>query len=320
MNPTILPSRSALRSSAALFLLATAPFTAPAAQRAPREPDPVDRMAEALEPSREVVYKRIDGRDLHLVLFEPAGRKPGDRRACFVTIHGGGWSGLAPRRMYPFAADFARRGMLGISVEYRLARTVTNGDAVVQVTPYDCVRDARSALRYVRAHATDLGIDPHRIVAHGGSAGGHLAAATALFDGYDEPGEDAAVSCVPDALVLLFPVIDTSTNGYGHARLGERWREISPLHHVRPGVPPTLIFHGTGDVTTPFAGAKAFTEAMAAAGNRCELVVHEGGAHGYLMRDQALYDETERRTEAFLASLGFLGARSAVSPVPRADR
>jgi acetyl esterase/lipase len=192
--------------------------------------------------------------------------------------------------------------MVGISVEYRLFNKNAG------TTVFDCVKDARSAARYVRAHAAELGIDPQKLVVNGGSAGGHLAAGTALFDGVDEAGEDPAVSCVPNALVLFFPVIDTSTEGYGNAKIGARWQELSPVHRVKPGVPPTIIFHGTGDTVTPFKGAQAFHDAMVKAGNRCELVVKEGAAHGYLMREREVFEEALHKTEAFLTSLGFLKA------------
>src|SRR5439155_382516 len=128
-------------------------------------------------------------------------------------------------------------------------------------TVFDCVKDARSAVRYVRAHAGELGIDPQNIIVSGGSAGGHLAVATAIFSGVDEVGEDTSVSPVPNALVLLFPVIDTSKEGYGNAKIGERWKELSPAHNVRSGLPPTIIFHGTGDTTCPFKGAQMFHDA-----------------------------------------------------------
>jgi acetyl esterase/lipase len=166
------------------------------------------------------------------------------------------------------------------------------------------VKDGRSAVRYVRTHAKELGVDPQRIVASGGSAGGHVAAATALFDGVDEAGEDTAVSSVPNALVLLFPVIDTSAEGYGNAKCGPDWRRISPAHQVKPALPPTITFHGTGDTVTPFKGARIFHEAMLKAGNRSELVVNDGGRHGYLMFDRNLYEETMERTGAFLAGIG----------------
>jgi acetyl esterase len=256
-----------------------------------------------LEPTRQVVYKNVGGRGLHLHVFEPRGYKPGDQRACFLTIHGGGWTGYEPRRQYAFAAHFATLGMVGMSLEYRLAKQAAG------VTVFDCVKDARSAVRYLRAHAAELGVDPQKIVANGGSAGGHLAAGTALFDGIDEPGEDISVSCVPNALVLYYPVIDTSEQGYGNARIGDRWREISPLHRVRRGVPPTIVFHGTRDASVPYHGVVVFRDAMLQAGNRCELVTGEGGGHGYLMFDRVPYEETLRKTEAFLASLDLLAKK-----------
>ncbi|MDZ4199661.1 MAG: alpha/beta hydrolase, partial [Kiritimatiellia bacterium] len=230
--------------------------------------DYTDELAANLSPSRRVVYKQVGGRDLHLNLFEPPDLQPGDRRPCFLSIHGGGWTSLGPHRQYPTAAHFAARGMIGMSLEYRLV-TPASGTTV-----FDCVRDARSAMRYLRTHAEELCIDPRKIVTQGGSAGGHLAVGTALFDGIDEAGEDASVSCAPQALVLFFPVIDTSAGGFGHARLGNDWRTLSPLHRVRPGGPPTLLFHGTGDTVTPFPGARAFRDAMIRAGNECELVVN----------------------------------------------
>ncbi len=276
----------------ALTLLSTLLF----AQSADKKPDPVDELAVTLTPSRMVVYKTTPMRPLNLHIFEPEGFRATDKRAVFVAIHGGGWTGMGPQRFYPFAAHFAKLGMLGISIEYRLAsRKPGEG-----TTPFECVMDARSAIRYIRSHAAELGVDPDRIVACGGSAGGHLAVATALFEKVNEPGEDIAVSCVPNALVPLFPVIDTSKEGYGNALLGERWQELDPLHHVRKGLPPTIIFHGTADPTTPFKGAKAFHEAMLAAGNDCELIVNEGGKHGYLMFDRKLFDETLARIEQFL--------------------
>ena len=161
-------------------------------------------------------------------------------------------------------------------------------------------------MRYVKAHANELGIDPNKIIASGGSAGGHLAASTAMFDGVNDESDDLKVSPAPNALVLLFPVIDTSKEGYGNAKIGERWQELSPAHNVRAGLPPTIIFHGTADPTTPFKGAQIFHEAMLKAGNRSELVIHEGGDHGYLMRTQPLYDECLAKTDAFLKSLNLL--------------
>lgn len=286
-----------------VVLLVTSAAGADAQPGANKPLDYVGQLAARLEPTRTVVYKEIGDRKLHLHVFEPLGHKPVDRRAAFVTIHGGGWTGLEPRRQFPFAAHFARLGMVGISIEYRLFKPGSG------TTVFDCVKDSRSAMRYVKTHAAELGIDPQKIVANGGSAGGHLAAGTALFDGIDEPNEDTSVSCIPCAVVLYFPVIDTSTEGYGNKKIGPRWKEISPLEHVRPGAPPMILFHGTSDKATPFAGAKKFSDAMLKAGNRCELVPAEGCGHGYSYVHQEYYEDTLRKTEAFLVSLGILPNR-----------
>ena len=294
------------------FLRLAVPFIALASSLFAQAPEPkpkrtptdyVAQLAAPLTATREVVYKKVADRELHLHIFNPEGWKATDKRACFITIHGGGWTGGEPKRMYPFADHYAKLGLVGISVQYRLYSPKT------ETTVFDCVKDARSAVRYVRAHAAELGVDPQKIIVSGGSAGGHLAAATAIFDGVDEAGEDTKVSPVPNALVLLFPVIDTSKEGYGNAKIGERWKELSPAHNVRASLPPTITFHGTGDTTTPFKGAQIFHEAMLKAGNRSELVVNEGGAHGYLMRTQPLYDECLSKSDAFLTLLGMMERR-----------
>jgi len=281
-----------------LFIVPIAMTTASiCVAKEPKPLDPVAQIAVNLEPTRKVVYKTVGDRALEMHVFEPEGHKASDKRACFLVIHGGGWSSGEPRRMYPFADHYRKLGLVGISLQYRLEKKSQ------KTTPFECVKDGRSAVRYLKTHASELGIDPDRIAVSGGSAGGHVAAAIALFDGIDEAGEDTSVSSVPAALVLLYPVIDTSSEGYGNARLGERWKEISPAHHVRPGVPPTLILHGTADPTTPYKGAVLFDQEMKKAGNRCELIAHEGGHHGYLMFDATLYAQALEQIDTFLRSL-----------------
>lgn len=269
-----------------------------------KKTDPVDELAVQLEPTRRLIYKTTPQKPLLLHVFEPEGFSKTDKRAAFVTIHGGGWRGGVPRRMYPFADYFAKLGMVGISVEYRLA---TQKPVAGGLTPFDCVHDVKSAIRFLKANAAMFGIDPDKIVVSGGSAGGHLAVATALFEAENDPADDLKVSTMPAAMVLLFPVIDTSAEiGYGNALLGDRWKEIDPNSHVRAGLPPSITFHGTGDKVTPFAGAEKFHQAMKAAGNESELVINDGGVHGYLMFDRTLLDDTLEKSAGFLRRYGFI--------------
>lgn len=262
------------------------------------EPVYASKLAQNLKPTRQVVYKTIGDAELSLDVFEPTGWAKTDQRACFVAIHGGGWTSGSPKSMYAFADHCAKRGMVAISVQYRLYKAKT------PVTVFECVKDARAAVRYIRAHADELGIDPHIIIVNGASAGGHLAAATAMFDGVDHADEDLKVSCRPDALVLFSPVIDTSNEGYGSAKIGDRWQELSPAHQVRAGLPPTLLFHGDGDTTTPIKGARIFADAMKMAGNRIEFVSPPGAIHTYMFKDAKLHEETLQKMNAFFKELG----------------
>jgi acetyl esterase len=129
-----------------------------------------------------------------------------------------------------------------------------------------------------------------------------------MFDGVDHADEDLKVSCHPNALVLFSPVIDTSQEGYGNAKIGERWQELSPAHQVRSALPPTLLFHGDGDTTTPILGTRVFAEAMKKAGNRIEFVSPPGAIHTYMFKDAALFEQTLKQMDAFFASLGFMQA------------
>ncbi len=176
------------------------------------------------------------------------------------------------------------------------------------VSPIECVMDAKSAVRWVRSHANEFSIDANRIVASGGSAGGHLAAATALVKGFEEKGEDLKVSSRPDALALFNPALDLSSPTL-EQMLGGKRHEISPLQHVGKGAPPAIIFHGTADVTVPFKQAEAFCAAMKQHGNRCDLKPYEGRAHGFFnygRGDGKDFETTLRATDEFLVSLGYL--------------
>ncbi len=160
----------------------------------------------------------------------------------------------------------------------------------------------------------------------GGSAGGHLAACTGTIAEFDEPGEDRTVSSVPNALVLFNPAVVLATEGITLTgkeakladsdrvtRLAERMGvepiKLSPYHHVKPGVPPTIIFHGTADPTVPFQTVELFTQAMTKVGNVCRLVPAEGRTHGFFnygRNNNADYRTTVRTMDEFLAQQGFL--------------
>ncbi len=266
------------------------------------------------KPTRTVIYKSTTNAagakvELAMNIFEPAGHKASDKTPAIVFFFGGGWNAGSPELFFGHCAYFASRGMVAFAPDYRVKNRQ-------QTTPFESTIDAKSAMRWVRAHATELGIDAGRIAAAGSSAGGHVAASTAMIPGFDEPTENATISPAPNALILYNPVIDTSPAGYGNERLGDRWQEISPLQHVRAGLPPTIVFHGTADKTVPYQNAVDFEIAMKATGNRCELVTFPGVGHGFAYNlshkaaNQAAFD-----SDKFLASLGYIqGAPTLAAP------
>lgn len=269
----------------------------------------------APEPDRVIEYKVVGGTKLKLHVFTPEDRSTADARPAIVFFFGGGWNGGRVSQFYPQSEHLAEQGMVAICAEYR----VKSRD---RATPRDCVADGKSALRWVRTHAEELVIDPERIAAGGGSAGGHIAAAIAAADGFDEPGEDTSVSCRPDALVLFNPVIDNGPGGYGHDRVSEYWRAFSPLHNIDSQTPPTLVLLGTNDHLIPVKTAKEYKRRMEAVGVRCDLKLYEDQRHGFFnqgKKDSNYYDKTVRDMDAFLGSLGFISRDTESTTTENAD-
>ncbi|HEV3028839.1 MAG TPA: alpha/beta hydrolase, partial [Planctomycetota bacterium] len=127
-------------------------------------------------PPAEQVYKKTEQGDLKISISFPEDWKASDRRPVIVFFFGGGWTQGTVQQFAPQAAYLAKRGMVAARADYRVKSRH-------QVTPDKCVEDAKSAVRWLRKNAATLGIDPEKVVAAGGSAGGHLAACTATVLG-----------------------------------------------------------------------------------------------------------------------------------------
>lgn len=221
-----------------------------------------------LAAAERILYKKTPQEDLYCHLLRPMGDAKTARPA-ILYFSGGGWNANNVTWVIQECAWFRDHGVIGIACDYRVAgRHKTDIPAAVQ--------DAKSAVRYIRAHAKELGIDPQRIIVAGGSAGGHIAACTAM-PGHDEPGEDLSVSSRADALVLGNPVVGKGFN----EGFFDKNPDMSPLEGAKSkGWPPVILINGTADTITPQAGADLFTRRMKEAGNVCELITIEGGGHG----------------------------------------
>jgi acetyl esterase/lipase len=253
---------------------------------------------------RQLTYKTSGDVSLQLHIFEPTSTgndKTTRPRPSIVFFFGGGWVHGTPIQWYPECAHFADRGFVAISADYRIA-------SAHGTKPFEAVDDARDAIRWIRTHAPELGIDPKRIYAAGASAGGHLAAMTAFEPQSEAAVVSSAISARPNALLLWYPVLDTSAEGYGHALFGERFAEFSPLHRLAnsPRLPPTLILIGTADEATPEATVRTFQQRARKSGAVCEVQFFPGGRHplyAYRKGGGPLRDATLAAADSFIFSL-----------------
>ena len=229
---------------------------------------------------KEVVYKKTPQGELRMYLVLPEGWSAQDRRAAVVYFYGGGWSGGNVFSYNEQSAYMAKCGVVGCMADYRV-RT-RHG-----VTPDKCVEDARSAVRWIRGHCQELGVDSNRVIAGGGSAGAHIAACTAVATAPNSESDDLSISCTPNGLLLCFPpttVVENERGSQARKLLGDDMAlRLSPASHVTKAWPPTVQFFGTADRL--LTGGVLLHNRMRAAGVRCELYLAEGQGHGFVNMD-----------------------------------
>lgn len=249
----------------------------------------------------EVVYKTVDTLKLKLYINYPDNMKESERRPAIVFYFGGGWRAGDVSHFKPQADYFTEKGLVTVRVDYRV-------ESKHRTSPLVCLSDAKSAIRYLRDHSNELQISKDSIVAAGGSAGGHLAAATASIEGFNDPNDDLSVSCVPNLLVLFNPVLDNGPGGYGYDRIKNRYMEFSPYYNIKTGLPPTIIFQGTNDNLIPVATMESYRDKMIHSGNYCELYLYDGQPHGFFnyRADNPFYEETLGRMKDFLIHFNYL--------------
>lgn len=253
--------------------------------------------------STDEVYKTASDYDLWIYRFDPPGHDPEtDRRPAVVFFFGGGWNNGSVTQFEQHAKYLAARGMVAFVADYRVKKRQNT-------EPLECVSDGKSAIRWVRRHAQRLGIDPGRIAAGGGSAGGHVAATTGICDGLDDKSEqDSPISSKANALLLFNPVYDNGPEGYGHSRIKDWFPAISPAHNISKDDPPTIVFLGSKDSLIPVSTAQQFHEKLKQVDVKSELWIYDGQPHGFFneKRNQEAFIDTVLKMDQFLVSLGWL--------------
>jgi len=269
------------------------------------------------------VFKKAENVELRLHVVKPKDWKPSDKRACLVTFFGGGWSSGTPAKSITYAKWAAKYGLVGIAPDYRTRKRF-------DAKPEDCVADGRAAVRWIQDHAAELGVDLVKIVVQGSSAGGHVAAWTAIQDPVTpETASDPVPNPAPAGLILLWPVTDTGTNGYGGPKRFNndeaRANNLSVTGRMPVKMPPTLVFHGTADKTVKFENSQAFTDKMKANGNLCELIEFLDAPHSPQSikegeKGKIVKAKIEEESLKFLEKLGLVSPEKASAGAKGTDK
>ncbi len=243
----------------------------------------------------KVLYKSTKQGDLNLYFYRPLDFDKSKTYNCIIFFHGGGWNSGDYKQFERQSMYFASRGMIAISAEYRIKNK--HG-----TTPIQAMEDAKSAIRFLRLNAKSFFINPNRIAAAGGSAGGHLAAVTANIDLFDNVNEDLGISSKPNLLVLYNPVIDFGSRKWLWI---DNPLDASPVHNISKGSPPTIILTGTKDKIVPVETIMNYKKIMESVGSRCDVILYEGAEHAFFNKGEDFID-TVLKSDIFLKSNWYL--------------
>ena len=243
---------------------------------------------QGVEMRTDVAYGKGSGHDLTLDLFLPKEAMKRRPMPGMIFMHGGGWSGGTRTQFHWQSAHLAAEGIVSACISYRFS-----GEAKYPAA----VEDAKCAVRWMRASAKELNVDPDRIGCGGGSAGGHVAAMLATTPHLKKlqgTGGHEGVSsrvCLAvgfnpalDMRDLPHPAAAECARSFLGAKPDERpdlYDEASPVCHVSKETAPCLVFHGTADDIVPHRQSVRFKEALQAVGVPVELVSVEGQPHGF---------------------------------------
>ena len=246
------------------------------------------------------VYKHSAGEPREMEIFFPPDHDPAKSRAPgLILFHGGNWVGGSLAQFRIACAYFASRGMVCATANYRMltkaeAKKLLPGESMKRV----CVTDAKSAIRWFKQHAKELGFDPARLVVGGGSAGGHISALATLNPSLNDPADSKDVDIRPVAYLWFNPAFSPDDANDP---------EIDIQRHLESDMPPTLVFFGDKDSWKK--GWDAVHAKMRSMDiNAVELQITLGQDHGFFNKDP-FQTATLLAADRFFTRLGLLSGQ-----------
>ena len=229
-----------------------------------------------------VVFGQGGGRELKCDVYTPPGNPT--HAPAVLLIHGGGWSGGDRTQLKGHGILLGRAGYVCVATEYRLS-----GEAQWPAP----LHDVKAALRWMRANASRLGMDPARIAVSGNSAGGHLSlmvAGTPNVAEFEGDGGNPGVDTSVVACISIYPPVELQPGSpldgavgmlMGKGASDAAYAGASPMSHVKPGFPPTLLIHGNKDELVPEEASHSIYRALRKAGASAELHVYADQPHAF---------------------------------------
>ncbi|MGZ9585897.1 alpha/beta hydrolase [Paenibacillus marinisediminis] len=253
-------------------------------------------------PVTERTYKVIGDRQLKLYIFEP--KAPSKNKPAILFFNGGSFKKkpLVTPVLFQHQANYlSSKGMVAICVDYR------NGSDE-QFTPIQAIMDVKSAVRWVREHSDDLGVDPNQIVVCGSSAGGYIAVSSIMFEHLNDDGDNQTIDHIPNALVVFGAGMDgVDIMSRRYPELLDIATELSPIHNIKKCLPPTLWMCGTADDL--YEQNQQFVKRMVDEKNDISFITYEGMGHDFFhygKHEHSGYHESTLMIADYLKSLSFI--------------
>ena len=258
------------------------------------------------EPGKKYVYKQSAGAPQELEVYFPPDWKLAGRKVPGVLLfHGGSWVGGDLSQFRAACHYFASRGLVAATANYRM---LPKSDGKQQVDGENqrkrvCITDAKSAIRWMKQHADELGVDPRCLIVGGGSAGGHIAVLATTNPGLNDPADPQGFDTTVAAYLLFNPAFIAKDSADS---------EVDVMQHLTAAFPPAILFFGTKDGWK--IGSDAALQKLKTLGNTtAELWTAEGQAHGFF-RQGPWQSLTLSAADRFLVEHGFLKGNCTLTP------